>query len=34
MSINRSIGVSSFNIHHLEKLIEATPEDIPTGKVN
>lgn len=27
--LTRSIGVSNFNIYHLEKLIEATPNDIP-----
>lgn len=27
----RSIGVSNFNIHHLEKLREAVPDEIPSG---
>ena len=27
----RSVGVSNFNVNHLEKLLEATPDNIPSG---
>ncbi len=32
MVYSRSIGVSNFNVHHLEKLIEAVPNEIPASK--
>ena len=27
----RSVGVSNFNVYHLEKLLEATPDSVPSG---